>query len=88
MAIATGAAISAEAIKERFAPVVERFGERVRKGRKAFVRGQHAAEDVTALAALGIRRRPVMSVMTAVAIGTLAGALAGFAIGRCTRRRE
>jgi ElaB/YqjD/DUF883 family membrane-anchored ribosome-binding protein len=88
MAIATGAAISAEAIKERFAPVVERFGERVRKGRKAFVRGQHAAEDVTALAALGIRRRPVMSVMAAVAIGTLAGALAGFAIGRCTRRRE
>jgi hypothetical protein len=92
MATATGAAISAEAIKERFAPVVERFGERfgerVRKGRKAFVRGQHAAEDVTALAALGIRRRPVMSVMTAVAIGSLAGALAGFAIGRCTRRRE
>jgi ElaB/YqjD/DUF883 family membrane-anchored ribosome-binding protein len=87
MAIATGAAISADAIKERFAPVVEKFDQTMRQGRKALVRGQHAAEDATALAAFGIRRRPITSVMTAVAVGALVGALVGFGLGR-TRCRE
>jgi hypothetical protein len=88
MAMPTGATISTEAIKERFVPAVEKFDEAMRKGRKAFVRGQHTAEDAAALAALGIRRRPIMSVVTALAVGALVGALAGFGLGRAARCGE
>ena len=87
MTIATAATISAEAMKEHFAPVAEKFDETMRKGRKAFVRGQHAAEDAAAQAALEIRLRPVTTVVMAVAVGALLGAVVGFGLycGRACR---
>jgi len=88
MAIAMGSTISAEDIKEQFAPVVEKFDEAMRKGRKAFVRGQHAAEDAGALAELAIRRRPVRTVMMAAAVGALLGSVVGFGLSRRKTCRE
>ena len=85
MVIATGAETAVDAIKELLDPVVN---ETTRKGRKAIVRTQHVAEDAAAVAALGIRRRPLSSVMTAAGIGALVGALVGFGLGQTIRCRE
>ena len=88
MAIPTGAATAAEAFKERMAPVADKFEETMRKGRKAMMRGQNAAEDCAANAALEIRRHPLSAVVTAAGIGALVGALVGFGLGRVNWHRE
>ncbi|HEY5618501.1 MAG TPA: hypothetical protein VIK60_11190 [Vicinamibacterales bacterium] len=88
MAIATGATTAVEAIKERLTPALDTLDETVRQGRRVIVRGQHAAEDATAAAALRIRRRPLSAVMIAAGAGALAGGLIGLGLGWLTRCRK
>jgi ElaB/YqjD/DUF883 family membrane-anchored ribosome-binding protein len=77
-----------EAVKERLAPTLDKLDETVRHGRQVVVRGQQAAEDAAAAAALRIRRRPLSAVMIAAGAGALVGALVAFGVGRLTRCRE
>ena len=88
MTTATGAATAADAIKERLAPALDAFDERMRQGRRAFVRGQHAAEDAAAAATLMVKRRPLRAVMIAAAAGALAGSVIGFGFGWLTGTRN
>jgi len=88
MAIATGAASAVEAVKERLTPALDKLDETVRQGRHVIVRGQHAAEDAAAAAALRIRRRPLSALMIAAGAGALMGGLVGFGLGWVTRRRK
>jgi len=88
MGTATGAATAVDAIKERLAPARDVFDERMRQGRRAFVRGQHAAEDAAAAATLIVRQRPLLAVMAASAVGAFAGCVVGFGIGWLTRSRH
>jgi ElaB/YqjD/DUF883 family membrane-anchored ribosome-binding protein len=88
MAIPIGAATAVDAIRERLAPALDTLDDSMRRGRKAIVRGQHAAEDAAAATTLIVRRRPVSAVMIAAGAGALAGGLIGFAVGRLTRRRK
>lgn len=85
MAIATGAATAAEAIKERLAPALDTLDETMRQGRRVIARGQRAVEDAADEAVLTIRRRPLSAVMVAAGAGVLAGALIGFGLGWLTR---
>lgn len=87
MAIATGTAAAADAIRERIVPALDTLDETMRQGRRAIVRGQHAAEDAGAAAALQIRRRPLSAVIIAAGAGAFAGCLFGFASGWLTRGR-
>jgi ElaB/YqjD/DUF883 family membrane-anchored ribosome-binding protein len=84
----TGAATAIDAIKERLAPALGTLDERMRQGRRAFVRGQHAAEDATAAAARIVKRRPLRTVMIAAAVGALTGGALGFGLGWLTRTRN
>lgn len=87
MAIATGAATAVDAIKDRLAPALDTLDERMRQGRRAFVRGQHTAEDAAAAATRIVRRRPLRAVMIAAGVGALAGGVIGFGFGWLTRNR-
>jgi ElaB/YqjD/DUF883 family membrane-anchored ribosome-binding protein len=60
----------------------------MRQGRRAIVRGQHAAEDTAAAATLIVRRRPLRAVMIAAGVGALAGGVIGFGFGWLTRSRK
>lgn len=87
--MATGTAANAlEAVKERLTPTLDKLDETMRQGRKVIVRGQHAAEDGAAAAALRIRRRPLSAVMIAAGVGAFVGALLGFGLGSVTRCRK
>lgn len=88
MATGTAAANALEAVKEGLSPALETLDETMRQGQKFIVRGQHAAEDAAAAAALGIRRRPGSAVMFAAGVGALVGALVGFGLGSVARCRE
>jgi len=88
MTTPTGAATGVEAIKERLAPALDTLDETIRQGRRAMVRGQHAAEDAAAAATLVVRRRPLSAVMVAAGAGALAGGLVGFGLGWFTRCRK
>lgn len=88
MATVTGAATVVDAIKERLAPARDAVDERVRQGRRAFVRGQHAAEDAASAATVIVRRRPLRAVMVAAAVGALAGGVIGLGFGWLTRSRK
>jgi ElaB/YqjD/DUF883 family membrane-anchored ribosome-binding protein len=81
MATAIGATRAAETVKERLIPAIDRLDETIRQGRRVIVRGQHAAEDAAAAAALSIRRRPGAAVLIAVGVGAVLGALVGFRLG-------
>ncbi|RPI53402.1 MAG: hypothetical protein EHM55_13870 [Acidobacteria bacterium] len=81
MATMTEAAAAVDAMKDRLNPVLEKFEENVRQGRRVMVRAQHAAEDGVAAAALQVRRHPVSAVAIAAGAGALAGCMIGFAIG-------
>ena len=88
MAIATGAAAAVDAVRERFTPALDRLDEKLRRGRRAAVRGQHAAEDAAAAVVRNIRRRPWSAVMAGAGVGALAGGLIGFAVGYFGRCRK
>ena len=88
MTTPTGAATGVEAIKERLAPALDTLDETIRQGRRAMVRGQHAAEDAAAAATLVVRRRPLSAVMVAAGAGALACGLVGFGLGWFTRCRK
>ena len=88
MAITTGAATAVGAIKERLAPALDTLDERMRHGRRAFVRGQQAAEDAAAAATRIVRRRPLRAVMIAAGVGALAGGVIGFGRDWLTRGRK
>jgi ElaB/YqjD/DUF883 family membrane-anchored ribosome-binding protein len=75
-----------EGIKERLTPALDTIDETMRRGRRVVVRGQHAVEDAAAAAALTIRRRPLNAVMIAALAGAFVAGLAGFGLGRLTRR--
>jgi ElaB/YqjD/DUF883 family membrane-anchored ribosome-binding protein len=77
-----------EAIQERVAPALDTLDETMRQGRRAFVRGQHAAEDAAAAATLIVRRRPLSALMIAAGAGALAGGLIGFVVGWLTRCKK
>lgn len=77
-----------EAVKERLNPTLDTLDETMRHGRKVVVRGQHAAEDAAAAAALKIRRQPLSAVMIAAGVGALAGALVGFGLASVTRCKK
>ena len=85
MATAIGAATGVNAIKERLAPARDAFDETMRQGRRAFVRGQHVAEDAAAAATVIVRRRPLRAAMIAAGVGALAGGVIGFGLGWLTR---
>jgi ElaB/YqjD/DUF883 family membrane-anchored ribosome-binding protein len=88
MASATGVPTAADTIRERFAPALDTVEDTMRQGRRALVRGQHAAEDAAAAATLIVRRRPLGAVMLAAGAGALAGALIGFGLGWFARCRK
>ena len=88
MTIATAAATSVDAIKERLAPVLDTLDERMRQGRRALASGQHAAEDAATAATLVVRRRPLRAVMIAAGVGVLAGGVIGFGVGWLTGSRK
>jgi ElaB/YqjD/DUF883 family membrane-anchored ribosome-binding protein len=88
MAIATGAASAVEAVKERLTPALDKLDETMREGRQVIVRGQHAAEDAAAAAALRVRQRPLSAVMIAIGAGALVGGLVGFGAGWVMRCRK
>jgi ElaB/YqjD/DUF883 family membrane-anchored ribosome-binding protein len=77
-----------EAIQERVAPALDTLDETMRQGRRAFFRGQHAAEDAAAAATLIVRRRPLSALMIAAGAGALAGGLIGFGVGWLTRCKK
>jgi ElaB/YqjD/DUF883 family membrane-anchored ribosome-binding protein len=86
MSTKTEAVAAVDAMKERLGPVLEKFEDNVREGRRVIVKAQHAAEDGVAAAALQVRRHPVSAVAIAAGAGALAGCLLGFAIGRGCRK--
>ena len=88
MTNATGAAPAVHAIKERWAPALDTLDERIRQGRRAFVRGQQTAEDAAAAATLIVRRRPLRAVMIAAGAGAFAGGVLGFGLGWLARNRK
>ncbi len=78
-----------EAVRDRLDPALECFQEQARDARRAAIRGRYAVEDAAANTTLRIRRRP----LTAVAMATIAGTLAGYVCGlvmvnRAHRRRH
>jgi ElaB/YqjD/DUF883 family membrane-anchored ribosome-binding protein len=75
-----------ERIRERLTSALDTCDETMRQGRRVIVRGRHAAEDVAAAAASGIKRRPLSAVVIGAVAGALVGAVAGFGLGRFTRR--
>jgi ElaB/YqjD/DUF883 family membrane-anchored ribosome-binding protein len=81
MAFAAGASSAVEAVRERFVPALDTLDETVRHGRRAIVRGQHAAEDAARVAVESIKRRPLVAVASGAGVGALAGGLIGLAIG-------
>lgn len=87
MAISSVAS-AVEAVKERLSPTLDTLDETMRHGRKVAIRGQHAAEDAAAAAALRIRRQPLSAVMIAAGGGALAGALVGFGLASVMRCRK
>ena len=82
MATMTGTATAREAVKDRFAPVLEGFEENMREARRAILHGRHAAEDFVTETALQVRRRPLLALAFAAGAGALAGCVIGFALGR------
>jgi ElaB/YqjD/DUF883 family membrane-anchored ribosome-binding protein len=88
MASATGVPTAADTIREQFAPALDTLEDTMRQGRRALVRGQHAAEDAAAAATLIVRRRPLSAVMLAAGAGALAGGLIGFGVGWFARCRK
>jgi ElaB/YqjD/DUF883 family membrane-anchored ribosome-binding protein len=88
MATSTGAANAVDAVKERLSPALEKLDETMRQGRKFIARGQHAAEDAAAEAALRIRRRPGSAVLVAAGVGALVGALIAYGVGSLARCRK
>jgi ElaB/YqjD/DUF883 family membrane-anchored ribosome-binding protein len=88
MARATGVPAAADTIRERCAPALDTLDETVRQGRRALVRGRHAAEDAAAAATLIVRRRPLGAVMLAAGAGALAGGFIGCAVGWFGRCRK
>jgi ElaB/YqjD/DUF883 family membrane-anchored ribosome-binding protein len=88
MATATGAAAAVEAIKRRLSPTVETLEDRAREARRVILQRRYAAEDAIAGATLQVRRHPLSAVALATGIGTLAGMLIGFSIGSRERRGE
>lgn len=76
MATMTAPTMAREAIKEN-----------ARQARRAFVQGQHAAEDFIAGTALQVRRHPLSAAALAAGAGALVGCFIGFALGWRAYRR-
>lgn len=76
-----------KAFKNQASPVLVALEENARDVRRAVVAGRHAVEDCAAETTLQVRRHPFMAVGLAVGIGSLAGCLVGFTLGRRGRAR-
>jgi ElaB/YqjD/DUF883 family membrane-anchored ribosome-binding protein len=77
-----GTSGTTEGIKERLRPALRSVDENVRHTRRAFIKSRHAAEDLADETVLHVRRRPLSAVALTLAVGTFAGGLLGFALGR------
>ena len=81
-------AAAGDAIKQQLGPAFERFDEKVRQGKRAIVRAQHAVEDGVGTTVVKIRRHPLRAIALAAGVGGLVGTLFGLVWGRWTARRE
>ena len=88
MAIDVGTGSAVEAVKKHLSPALDKLDETVRQSRRVMVRGQQAAEDAAAAAALKVRRHPMSAVMIAAGVGTVVGALIGFGLGWMTKNSK
>ena len=68
-------------------PTIESVEENLRQARHAVNTARHATEDAMGEAAQNIRRHPLRAVGVAAVVGVVAGALAGFGVGRFARTR-
>ena len=85
--MATMTESATKVIKDQASPVLAALEENARDVRRAVVAGRHAVEDCTAETTQQVRRHPFMAVGLAVGIGSLAGCLFGFTLGRRGRGR-
>ena len=85
--MATMTEAATKAIREHASPVLAALDENARDVRRAVVAGRHAVEDCAAETTLQVRRHPFMAAGLAVGIGSLAGCLVGFTLGRRGRAR-
>jgi ElaB/YqjD/DUF883 family membrane-anchored ribosome-binding protein len=82
MATITGPIAAAEAVKDRFAPVLEGLEENIREAKRVILHRRHTAEDFVAETVLKVRRHPLQALVFAASVGALAGCLCGFVLGR------
>ena len=68
-------------------PTIESVEENLRRAREAVNTARHAAKDAMGEAAQRIRRHPLRTVGGAAMVGVFAGALVGFGVGWCARKR-
>ncbi len=66
-----------DAIRQRVAPAIEEFDEKVRQAKRVITRAQHAAEDGVGATVAQIRRHPLKAVAIAVGVGACVGAAFG-----------
>ena len=86
--MATEASAVVEAFRERLTPALDTLEDTLRQGRRLCVRGQHAAEDAAAAAAVEVRRRPLSAVVVAAGVGAIVARAIGFAAGWLTHGKE
>lgn len=77
-----------DAIKQRLGPALERFDDKVRQGKRAIVRAQHAAEDGVGATVVKIRRHPLRAITLAAGVGAFVGTLFGLVCSRWIPRGE
>jgi ElaB/YqjD/DUF883 family membrane-anchored ribosome-binding protein len=83
----TVAEAAREVIQDRLDPALESLEDNLRDVRRAVTKGRHAVEDFAMSTAEQVRRRPLMSVAAAGAVGAVAGCVAGLVIGWRARQR-
>jgi ElaB/YqjD/DUF883 family membrane-anchored ribosome-binding protein len=86
--MATVTESAANAVREYVEPIRAAVEDNLRDVRRAAAAGRHVLEDRAAQAAIQVRRRPFLSLGVAMGLGTLIGAVVGYAVGRSGRLRR
>jgi ElaB/YqjD/DUF883 family membrane-anchored ribosome-binding protein len=68
-------------IKDQIEPMLDTVETKARQARRAIARGRHGAEDFVAGTTLRVRRHPLQAVAVATLAGALAGSLVGLTLG-------